>query len=42
MEAHGGRIWAESQWGGLTSFTFTMPVAPTAEPARGATAATNG
>ena len=42
VEAHGGRIWAESQWGGLTSFTFTMPVAPAAEPAQGATAATNG
>ena len=35
MEAHGGRIWAESDGPGLGArFTFTLPAAPEAQPAR--------
>ena len=35
VEAHGGRIWAESDGPGLGArFTFTLPAAPEAQPAR--------
>jgi len=28
VEKMGGRIWAESEWGAGSVFTFTLPVAP--------------
>jgi PAS domain S-box-containing protein len=31
IEAHGGRVWAESLSGGETRFSFSLPLQPTAE-----------